>query len=436
MHKPTYAHDISRILASMDKSGKDVPKDTKLLEEAEEPEAYDVYIEPDKITVIKRTEPQAPVIEAVQPPQTPPYVAYVTLTISLLLLCYLVTSAIITTFFPPTVTVTLFIKSQTIKTSGTLQLQARAIPPITLSESQTTPTTGKRHQDKRSAHGYITFFNGEFQSVTIPAGKAFTGSDGITVITDQDAVIPAANVDPPTFGQVTVSAHALNEGTSGNIAAYDINKPCCFASVLAKNPARFTGGQDERDFQTVTQQDIASLTATLKTNLSQSMQRALQAQIRQTEAIITLPCTTSITPDHRPGEEAIQVQVTVSETCKAIAYDKQSLEKQATAILTSKAEQQLGTVYSLTGDVSVTTTQPTTSNKTVTFVFTAQGVWVYALSQDVERSIIKNIAGKTQQDALKYLGTLPGIQRASINGGEEDQNLPKTISAIRIVIIA
>src|SRR5260370_14908207 len=228
MHNPTIDEDINRILATLNNNGSE--EDIGKLE-SEEPEDIDVYIEPDRMTFIKRSKPQAQVIEAVKPPQIQPqpYFAYFALTVSLLLVSYLVTSAFFLTFFPSSVAVTILIKSQTIKTTGTLQLQARQIQPITLSESQTNPTTGKGHQDARSANGYITFYNGEFQSVTIPAGKALTRRSGITIITDQITVIPTASKNPPTLRQVTVSAHAINPGQTGNIAAYDINKPCCFA---------------------------------------------------------------------------------------------------------------------------------------------------------------------------------------------------------------
>ena len=61
--------------------------------------------------------------------------------------------------------------------------------------------------------------------------------------------------NPPSYGHVAVAAHAVNPGARGNIPAYDINLACCASSVLAKNTEAFTGGQDERDFPTVRQED-------------------------------------------------------------------------------------------------------------------------------------------------------------------------------------
>ena len=433
----TFEQEFNRILAKFDAENEQ--EDSKPFPE-EEPKEFDVYIEPDRITVVKRPEPQEQVFEAVQPPQTPPQTkpifAYVAMTVSLLLVCYLVTSAFITTFFPPTVTITLLIKSQTVKATGTLQLPAREVPPITLSQSQTIPTTGRGHQDARSANGYITFYNGEFQNVTIPAGKALTGSSGVTIITDQDAVIPAANLDPPTFGQVTVSAHAINPGSNGNISAYDINTPCCLASVIAKNQEHFTGGQDEQDFKIATKSDIAGLTATLKTNLSQSMQAALQSQLQSGEALIMLTCTPTATSDHRPGQEATEVKVTVSETCSAVAYNQDTLQAKVMQLLTTQATKKLGSGYSILGNPDVNITQASAQNTKIVLSFNAQSTWIYALSSVEQNHIKKIIAGKTKETATQLLNRLSGIERVSLesSGFADSSRIPKDISYINLVL--
>jgi hypothetical protein len=198
---------------------------------------------------------------------------------------------------PPIATVTILPKSQTVTLTRTLQL-GRLLNPITISQSQTAPTTGKGHQDARSAIGYVTFYNGQFQSVTVVAGTILTGSSGIQIITDQDAPIPA---NPPIFEQTTVSAHAESVGSKGNIPAYDINEACCATSVLAKNINPFAGGQDERDFSTVSIQDVNKLSTPLKTALAQSMQGALQGQVNPNEQRQILPCTPTVASDHQIG---------------------------------------------------------------------------------------------------------------------------------------
>ena len=77
------------------------------------------------------------------------------------------------------------------------QIPARRLPPLTLTQTKTALATGKRHQDAEAAMGTITFYNGLFTSQTIAAGTTLTGSDGVQVITDQLAVIPAATSRSP-----------------------------------------------------------------------------------------------------------------------------------------------------------------------------------------------------------------------------------------------
>lgn len=306
-------------------------------------------------------------------------------------------------FHPQTATITIIPKSQQVTLSGTLQL-GRMLSPLTLSQSQTTPTTGKGHQDAKAATGQITLYNGEFQSVPIAAGTILTGASGIQVVTDQGATIPPGN--PPDYGQVTISAHALNQGVKGNIPAYDIHQACCAASVLAKNTQPFTGGQDERDFQTVAKSDIASTATPLKTSLAQSLLGAFQGQLKPNEQLHLLPCTPTVSSDHQPGQEVARFKVTVSQTCSAAAYNSQELAKRAATLLSQQALQKMGAGYRSYGMVQVSVTKASIPNRSTVFLsFHVQGTWIYALSQTAQQRIKAMIAGKTAQEALQLLGT-------------------------------
>src|SRR5712692_8813638 len=170
-------------------------------------------------------------------------------------------------FLTPTPSITLVPVVRNLSTKATLMvvsgiptgahIPARLLPPLTLTQTTTAIATGKGHQDAKAAMGTITFYNGLFASQTIAAGTTLTGSDGIQVVTDQLAVIPAAlATTPPTYGQVTVSAHTLKPGPQGNIPVRDVNQACCLPSLLAQNIAAFQGGQNERDYTVVTREDI------------------------------------------------------------------------------------------------------------------------------------------------------------------------------------
>src|SRR6266487_5984963 len=144
-------------------------------------------------------------------PVTPPVSAkqsfeYVTLGIVLICCLPLLASILFQVYVlqnPAIATVTIIPKSQQVTLSGTLQL-GRLLQPITISQSQTVPATGKGYQPAEQARGFITLYNGQFQSVTVAAGTVLSDPNGVQILTDQDAIIPAANINPPTFGQITV----------------------------------------------------------------------------------------------------------------------------------------------------------------------------------------------------------------------------------------
>ena len=243
--------------------------------------------------------------------------------------------------FTPSASITIVTQSQRLTTRSILQLvtkgnadqranqvPGRVLPTITMSEEKTVPTTGTTHQDAQAARGIITFYNGATYSQTIPAGTLLTGGDGVEFVTDADVTIPAAVF--PTFGQRSVTAHAVIAGTGGNVRAGDVYGTCCRLNVSAVNTA-FSGGQDARTYPSVAQQDISSVATSMKASLGQNVQAALQAQVPASETLLTpLVCTQRVTPDHQVGAEATQVQVMVDETCIGTTYNTRALTTLAT----------------------------------------------------------------------------------------------------------
>jgi hypothetical protein len=336
--------------------------------------------------------------------------------------------------YPPIATVTLVPKSQEVTLTGTVQL-GRLIAPLTISQSQTVPTTGKGHQDAKEAHGAITLYNGQLQSVTVAAGTVFTASNGAQAITEQEATIPAAT--PPIEGQATITAHAVTSGLSGNIPAKSIHAACCALSVLAVNLTSFTGGQNERNFQTVRTADIAHIATPLKTAVAQSMRGALQGQVQASEQLQMLPCTPTVRSDHQIGQEAPTITVTVSETCSAAAYNTADLDRKATGLLTRQAGTMPGSAYSLIGNIQVRITKATIMHTPAPLVFLSfqvSGTWMYALSQGTQQQIKTLIAGKTKQEAVRLFAKLAGIESVAISWGGESR-LPKNTGYIHITII-
>lgn len=381
-------------------------------------------------------QPQVVESEPVKPPDKPPQpFPYLMLGIVLICSIPMLASIMLQVYLfqnPPIATITIIPKSQHVTLSGTLQI-GRVLQPITISQSATTATTGQGHQDARAATGTVTFFNGLFTQQFVASGTVYTGQDGVEIVTTEDATIPKG--DPSSgYGTLTVTAQAIQAGSTGNIQPGDINITINNGLLVKNN--QFQGGQDERNFQTVAKNDIDITAATLKPTLIQSMSGAFQGQLKQSEQLYILPCNPTVTSDHRVGDEAIQVKVTVSETCSAVAYDIQALETRASALLTSKAQANLAG-YSLFGDIQIKVNQASVSRTNTTTVFLsfqATGTWIYGLSRQSQEQIKKMIAGKPKDQAVKIIASMPGIERASLSWGD-DTKLPKDRNNIHVVML-
>lgn len=260
-------------------------------------------------------------------------------------------------------------------------------------------------------------------------------ADGVQVITDQPAVIPAAS--PPIEGQVTVPAHAVSVGARGNIPILDINQACCVTSVLAKNTTAFTGGGAARDYSVVTREDIHNAVMTLLLTLSQSAHAALQAQLHIGEALLPTSCTPHVATDHTAGEEAREVRVTASITCTGIAYHAHDVYASATQMIHDVAMKRFGTGYQPLGDVTYHLLHVTIVHDMrgiAAIAIQANAAYVYQISPGEKQQLIRLIAGKPKQQALATLLQFPGIAGAQISVKGGNQTLPQEPGNITMVI--
>ena len=382
-------------------------------------------------------------------PHTHAALARWTVCVVVVLLLTMIAFQVLLMFLTPAPTITLVPVVRKLSTTATMmavsgaptgmQIPARLLPPLTLIQTIRAIATGKGHQDAEAAIGTITFYNGLFTSQTVAAGTTLTGSDGVQVVTDQLAVIPAAlATTPPTYGQVTISAHALKSGTQGNIHVRDINQACCLPSVLAQNTAAFQGGQHEQDYTVVTRGDIDHGVASLTTTLIPSAHAAFSAQLTTNEALVTPACTRTVTTDHQAGAEAAMITITVSEHCAAIAYDAAALQKQAAQVLTRELGRREGAHYRLIGAIQANVLHARIIDQrreVAGITVHIEGMWMYQFSQQELQRIRQLIAGKTPPQAVRLLLGLPGIQRATLEGLGATRSLLRDSFRIQVHIL-
>ncbi len=336
-----------------------------------------------------------------------------------LYLCALVLAAVLVT---PTVTlaarVTITPEAKALSTTLTVtalstgapdpahkQVTARLLSASSPTQNQAVPTTGTGHAPARGGEGTLTFYNAAPYAQTVTAGTVLTGADGVEVVTQAPAVIPAGN--PPTFGIITVPAHAIEIGPQGNIAPLDLNGLCCMAGVSVKNTA-FHGGQYAYDYPMVTQEDIDQVAGPLLAALTPETQSSLQGEIYPNERLAgSMQCRPAVAHDRPVGSNASQVKVSVSVTCHAQVYDHQAVERLVTNALIQQATTTLGTDYSLHGTISATITQagvpPHAKPGTLTLLVSGQGIWVYQVSAVEQARLTRLIAGLSRQQAIQVL---------------------------------
>ena len=296
------------------------------------------------------------------------------------------------------------------------EVEARLLSVTTPAVAQTVPTTGKGHTSAMHAMGTVTFYNEATYPQTIVAGTVLTGADGIHIVTDTAALIPAGN--PPRFGVVTVPAHAVLPGPGGNIAAFDLSGLCCAAGVAVKNTVAFTGGQRARDYMAVAQRDVAEITGSLATTLTRSSQATFEMQVRPNEQeVAPAHCTPTVHTDHPVGGEATQVTVTVTVTCQGEVYDVRETKVLAATLLAQQAARTLGANYEVVGEVTTQITQVRLRDPhqgTLLLSVWAEGVWSYPVSETRLHQLASLIAGKRVQDARTLLLHMQGIRAATI----------------------
>jgi hypothetical protein len=337
-------------------------------------------------------------------------------------------------------TVTLTLQSHTIQnsylvtavtgTTTTGQIQANTLTSTT-SQSQSGHVSG--YYPGSEANGFVTLHNtsgGCGCPVFVPAGTAFVGNSGVTVVIDY-------GVSVASQCQVTVPAHAMVYGPGGDIGAGDIHAAYS-STIWANNPYAFTGGQGGQSNALVQKSDINKLAAALQTQTTQSAQAGLQSQAKSGQHLLPPLCQSKISSDHPVGDNATGVTVTVATTCTTEAYDYSG----AVQIVQQKIETQASTFFSsefvLVGPLQTSVSSATVIDAkagTVLLAINAVGKWAYRFSHGLKQSLAKVIAGKDVNAVRAYLTSEGGISAVNITVSGVNQNsLPSDDSKITIVL--
>jgi len=317
------------------------------------------------------------------------------------------------------------------------EVEARFMSSATPSQSMIVKATGSGTIPAVQAQGILTFYNALPYAQTIAAGTVFTDANGIQVVNDQAAIIPAAQ--PPAEGSAIASAHVVTAGASGNIPALDFNTvSCCFSGVTVANTTAFHGGQDPLRYSFVQQSDIDNAANLLKMALTPSAQKALQAQVLPNEQLLTsVRCVPGVVSDHAAGNTAVSVTVTVTVTCVGEVYDRQGAQSLAASLLRTDGTKTPGAGYMLVGNIvtTVTKTAVIDTKGTISILVNAEGMWVYQFTDAQKGELERLIAGKSEGEAQALLLQQKGVAKANISvSGGTNSTLPTDPRYITIVV--
>lgn len=317
---------------------------------------------------------------------------------------------------------------------------ARFLSTTTSTYTQTAQATGQGTLPGTYASGTVCIDNFDTTSpITLVAGSVY---DNTKIPPFFHMVLDATETVPPapsntTWSQRCGPAHVLEVGTIGN-NGFNSNQGGTLSYSVFNNPA-FNNGKDPQNYVAVQQSDINNAANALINANSPNAQQSLQPQLRSNEQFINVPqCSPTVSSNHRAGDNATSVTVSVSFTCTGEVYDYKGALSMAAQLLTNQANTQLGSGYAPAGKIKTTLTSATLTDAksgTITLLVNAEGVWAYQFTDAQKQAMARLIAGKTKSEAQTLLASQTGIGQVVITlSGSNSDTLPTDVSKIMIVV--
>jgi hypothetical protein len=348
----------------------------------------------------------------------------------LLCSCFLVLATIVATIFiilftaNANITVILIKKPVSFQQTFTIPT-THTFPNVTTTLSQTAKTTGTGHQDATYATGLVTLYNALPSPQEVPQGQLLIGTDGIHIVTDQDAYIPAGTLS--VNGQVTVSAHTTTRGSQENIAAGDISGACCRDYVFARN-SQFSDGQDARDFSVVSKPDVDTLTQSLSSQVDQQIQQDFAKQILSTETMTPPLCSQAVGVTPSLGEEATTVTVSITKTCSAASYSQASFMEQ----VQKQMQTIVGKNYSPVGNPQVKIVNTSVKENSVKISALVNGTMIYHFRKADMDALKRRVAGKSKEQVGSIILKWHDLQLVGIQLQYNQDTLPSDPAKIKV----
>lgn len=338
-------------------------------------------------------------------------------------------------WFYPKATVTIFVSPKNFQedmnisfsTDGKSDASAGIIPGQAITSSvsgdKTKATTGtKLIGDK--AKGTVQISNGNPSSIDLAAGTFLTSSGGLKFTTNSEASV-SGQVLPGSPGTATMDVTANDIGAQYNLAKGEIFSVGNFSKslVAATSQGDFSGGSSQ-EISAVSADDQKNLETDLKNELQSKAQDDIGGKVTTDQIFVTDLAGTDIvseTFDHKVGDQADNLKLSLNLDVTGIAADKNKLLEYARGTLKDK----------IPGGYVLRDSQ---INFKFTFVDQKDGLYNYKvtiganfLPEVNSDAIINQISGKTTQVVESYLNSVPGFVHAEV---KITPNLPSFLETL------
>ncbi len=299
-------------------------------------------------------------------------------------------------------------------TNGESDIASGVVPATSLTSSvsgdKTKATTGTKVVGDK-AKGVVQVQNGTAFPISLTAGTFLVSSGNLKFALDNNASVSAA-LSPTSPGTASLAVTADVIGAEYNLAKDEVFKVGNYpkAEVDGTSTANFSGGSSQ-EISAVDKTDQATLESQLTQELKEKAKEELLGKVEDNQILVddlADTVTTSATFDHKIGEEASNLKLTLGVKATGVAADKTKLLEYAKSILKEKIPS--GFVLR-DSQINFKFTYVDSADDRVNYKVTISANFLPEVSTD---NLIKQIAGKTTDVAERYLSAIPGFTRARV----------------------
>lgn len=261
------------------------------------------------------------------------------------------------------------------------------------------------------AIGSVQIANGNGTAINLTAGTLLSSSSGLKFVTNSTASV-SGQILPGSPGTATVAITAADIGAQYNLAKGEVFSIGNYskAMVAGTSQADFSGGSSQ-EISAVSADDQVNLETDLKAELLQNAVNDISGKVTQDQIFVTDLAgldTVSETFDHKIGDQADSVKLSLNLNATGIAADKTKLIEYAISVLKDKVP----SGFTLNSD-----------QIDFKFKFSAQenGNYVYSVTvganflPEIDKTkIISKITGTSTTVTQNYLNSIPGFGHAEI----------------------